>query len=218
MFNLRSFALLGIFSVSGAAMAGTLDVSSMSAGKFQVVNIAVYGGSLSVYAGPQASSYNGGAQFDGYCVDLAHDQYLPASFAATTRGASTFLPNGERIAKLVNQFSSTVNDADKGAALQLAIWDILVDGGDGVNVGNFQASGLTTGTQSYFSSYLTANIAGASSIATVYEADFHGAGNNVNQNLIGAGGNGGTEAVPEPASMAALAMGGLAFLRRRKKA
>ncbi|CAN5539042.1 hypothetical protein BH11ARM2_BH11ARM2_32690 [soil metagenome] len=211
----RSIALLGLVSAAGAAMADPLSISGMTSGKYYALNIAVYGGNINCYAGPQSATY-GTDNFEAYCVDIFHDNYLPVSFDVTPKSASTFLPNGDRIAQLVNKYSSTITNADQGAALQLAIWDVLVDGGDGINTGNFQASGVTAGSMSYVSSFLGDSLTGTSNLATVYNPTYHGPNDNIYQGMIGAGGPI-TNAVPEPASMAALAIGGLALLRRRRK-
>lgn len=203
--------------VSVASAQSTLRVTGVTPGKSQNVQIALYGATEYVASGPQAASYNGNA-FEGYCIDLAHTQNTSQPFAVSTQNASSFLPNGDRIARLVNQFASTVDSADKGAALQLAIWDILVDGGDGVDQGNFKATYLTTGTQTFLNSFLNANVSAASNVAVVFQPTSYTPYNGVyyNQGLIGPGGSGGVDAVPEPASMIALGIGGLALLRRRK--
>ncbi|CAN5694219.1 hypothetical protein BH11ARM2_BH11ARM2_33330 [soil metagenome] len=212
--TLRSALLLGFFTVATVAPADSLTVSGATPGKFENVQIAYFGDAFSVSSGPQSANY-GGRSFEGYCVDLDHYQAVNLPFDATTKDASTFLPNGDRIAKLVNQYADTVTSADRGAALQLAIWDVLVDGGDGVDRGNFQASGFSNSAKSFFDTYLASNLSGVSNVATVYKpTDYvHVNGVDYGQALIG----GGTQAVPEPASLVALGIGGLALLRRRRR-
>ncbi|RYG37181.1 PEP-CTERM sorting domain-containing protein [bacterium] len=216
MSTFRSLAFLGLVSVSAAALAGDLSVAGMTPGKNHVINIAYFSSSIAVYAGPQSASYDGDA-FEGYCVDLDHAQYPPVTFDVTPTAADGFTTYGARVAQLVNQYGLGVSTADQGAALQLAIWDVLVDGGDGLAVGNFKASGLNTGTTAFFSSYLGDPLTGASSLATIYNPTSHGAGGNVYQALIGPGGDHIANAVPEPASMIALGLGGMALIRRRRK-
>ncbi|RYG44755.1 PEP-CTERM sorting domain-containing protein [bacterium] len=204
----RTGALVALSSVAGLASAGTLNVTGMVPGKSRLIDLAIYGNARQLEAGPQAANYDG-REFEGYCIDLSYTQQIPSTFSATPRAASGFLPEGDRIAKLVNQYAAGVTGRDQGAALQLAIWDILVDGGDGADAGDFRASNLNTGTQGYFEGFLADPLIGVSNVATVYDPDSHGTNHNVNQGLI--------EAVPEPASMIALGLGGLALLRRRKK-
>ena len=92
-----------------------------------------------------------------------------------------------------------------------------MDGGDGLDAGNFKASGYSSGASTLFSSFLADPLIGASDIATVYNPTGHGPNGDVYQALIGPGGDNLTNAVPEPASLAALGIGGMALLRRRRK-
>lgn len=215
--NIMKTSHLAVFGLALAsastAHAGVLNITSMVPGKFQIVSANLFGNNETFYSGPQNAQYNGGSFFDGYCTDFGYTNNLPVAYAATPTSALT-LSNGARVAKLYNTFASTVSSADAGAALQLAIWDVIYDNGDGAASGNFKVTGgLTAGISSYLTSFLSDPLSGASTDVTYYAADNHGPNNNLYQGIIGPGAG---QPVPEPASMAVLGLGAL-FLRRRNK-
>jgi len=211
MKRISLFAGLALMAVGTTANASLLTVESLTPGKYGIVNIEFNNQSLNVYAGALQTRLDGGAAFDAYCVDLTHFDYLPANYEVSVDTTQS-LTNGDRIGKLYNTYASQVHSGDSGAALQLAIWDVLVDGGDGLNTGNFKASGYSNDAFTQFSAMLADPLSGANPTASYYQAANHD--NNLNQNLIGP--YQGSAPVPEPASMAVLGLGALGVLRRRK--
>lgn len=186
----------------------TLTVQSLTAGKFSTVNLNYNGNSLNVYAGPQLVKLGSGPLFDAYCVDLDHWNTLPSSYPVDVL-STNLLTNGQRIAYLYNTYAQSVTNATMGAALQLAIWDVLVDGGNGLGAGNLK-SNVSGGILSQANWYL-ASSAGQSSEASWLKATHHGAGGNQYQNLVG-------PAVPGPAAALPFLTSLVALRRRRRKA
>jgi hypothetical protein len=217
---LRASVSFGALAFAGMASAQSLYVAGMTPGKFETVTIALNGGSLDVYSGPQTATF-GADTFEGYCVDLLHENYPPVTFDVAPVAAAGALNNGARIAQLLNRYAGTVTTAEQGSALQLAIWDVLVDGGDGLGNGTFQASNVSVGAGSFVSTYLSDALVGVSTVATYYQPTSHGPNGDLYQGIIGPGGghipNDGPDPVPEPTSMAALGLGALGLLRRRAR-
>ena len=95
-------------------------------------------------------------QRDTLCVDLFTDIYLWQTYGNQVLDPSAVPGRGlERVAWLIdnamlppqNPLASTVMDPSEwvttpaqGAGIQLAIWDITTDGGDGLSAGSVQAS------------------------------------------------------------------------------
>jgi len=79
-----------------------------------------------------------------YCVDLFTNVNVPGTYATTMDYADT--PNLKRVGWLMkNEWPSAPSYTGaalqlQGAAFQLAIWDIMVDGGNGFDAGQVQKS------------------------------------------------------------------------------
>ena len=154
------------------------------------------------YAGPFDASLDGGSTLRVFCADLVHHTGFGTATAVTPKDTATLGSGYGQAAQLLNRFGVEVaNDPIKNAALQAAIWKSVFP--------TLVFSDSTAGVSALATTYLGTDLTGVSNRATYY--DFGGA----NQSMLGFSPN--AQPVPEPASFAALGVGALGLLRRRKK-
>ena len=169
---------------------------------------------LTVITGENMFKYGFEAATYGYCVDLQ----AMAGNGSAWKGSTASLNAGQTIGHLLQEYAPQIHatgDKYGATALQLAIWDLLYDTPTGPSAQNNQAISLTSGhfkadnikvngvafdPSAYFAAFQSGF--DESGLADVY----HG----TNQSIQS------FAAVPEPASIAALAVGAAAQLRRRK--
>lgn len=176
------------------------------------------GSNLNLWAGSFAG-YQGGTlgnpkpPTDGhffaylYCVDLDHLISLPTEYEVDPLTTAS-LTNGGRAAWLYQTYSGLSTVSAKAAALQLALWDVVVDNGDGFATGSFRYTGGLASSVATEASGMIAASAGQLSQAAYFRPT---AG--YGQAMIGP--------VPEAGSLVLLGLGlffsvgGMALRRRR---
>lgn len=178
---------------------------------YQGTNHAVYAGSLKSYLGGQLGNplppVDGTYAGDVFCVDLDHFISIPTEYEVNVEDASV-LSDGGRAAWLFQQhWAEAQVDAALAASLQLALWDVVTDAGDGLDAGQFRyISGLSAKANGDAESMIVDSF-GHTSTATVYRAV-----GPYGQTMIGV-------PVPEPGTFGLLGLGiglvGLARFRRR---
>lgn len=194
------------------------------------------------FAGVIAITVTDGAnqyQRDSLCVDLFTDINLGSSYQTTLKfpnslnlGRVSWLVDNALLPTQSSGYTSALGSADwvktpaQGAGIQLAIWDIVHDGGDGFSSGNVQAStaaGEATDPDVLFwaQTYEAASLNKSDNNAFVYDNRDN---NGVEvQRLIGPQFSTGPSPTPEPVAWAlmgtvALVLGIAAYRRRSTKA
>jgi hypothetical protein len=232
-------AVLGAFAafllLGGLASASTITPTGMDWSRASSIPILANGSVEDAWAGVIFITLESGGQWfyrDTVCIDLFTNIYLGQWYdTVVLRPDQLGDPNILRAAWLVDNavppvplpFSAVpvVNTPEQGAGLQLAIWDIVHDSGDGFAAGRVQAStgiGTPQAVLNWAILYEAASVGHASDLAFVY--DNFQLGNHIPaQRLIGPGyyEDYGPEPTPEPPTLAlflgALLIGGAQFTR-----
>jgi hypothetical protein len=168
---------------------------------------------MTVITGENRFKYGSEAERYGYCVDL---QSMAGNGGATKTNTLS-LNAGLTIGHLLHAYAPTIHatgDKHGATALQLAIWDLLYDSADGNMVQNTHQISLTGGNFKANNIKVNGVAFDPTAYFNMFESGFNEWG--VGDVYSGAGSIQSFATVPEPASIAALAVGAAALLRRRK--
>lgn len=203
--------IVGVVVFGQGAQAAVMFIEGFVPGKSLEVNVNYKGAGSTETAGAFAAHIDGGPMVEAYCVDLLNRGTIGQEYSFTPL-STNLLANGARVAYLYNTFAPTIElgttydtlekVSQAAAGLQLAIWDVVYDGGDGLSAGDLW-SFVEGNTRTYAIGFIGQV---GSSEAIWAKADAHP--DKMNQDLI--------VPVPEPATLAALGIGAAALLRRRK--
>jgi hypothetical protein len=135
--------LLGDGSGGNLARADPIRVKLDSFAAGLDVPVSYRGVDLPGFTGQFLMHYVDGSQkgksFYSFCVDLFHDVVPGQVYKVFVVPTDTLHQNGPQIAYLYNKYGQTrLWDGVFAAALQVAIWDEQLDGGDGLSTGNFR--------------------------------------------------------------------------------
>ena len=209
---LRRIFLLTLLSLS-ASQAALISITSVDWNRGGNVTFLADGVEETGYAGLINGTYDG-TPLDFLCVDL----FTGISYGDYS--SSTVFPRGWRnedlAAWLFLDALPNVTTTTLGQALQLAIWDIVHDGGDGLGYGRIQASANTDIAVSLATAnYLTASLNQSSYAASIF-LNFTLQTGEPAQAFLGALQPGTITSTPEPSSLGMLAIAGLLTLGTRR--
>jgi uncharacterized protein (TIGR03382 family) len=145
-----SYLLLSLTCFTRVCTATSLTVAFDPSGRYlNPLEFVDVNGNVTGYAGVIQATLDGTTVVDVFCVDLYHDVstgtvYTYTTYSVTDPASTSFSPNIAQAAWLfVNEMpvvdaASASDQPVYGAALQLAIWDVIHDGGDGLSSGQIQ--------------------------------------------------------------------------------
>ena len=194
-------------------------MSGVDSGKGANVQYYHNGTTASGFAGVIFGTYNGVSVSPLFCVDLFTD--INYGNYDSNPLTPNLVRHEDRAAWLYINRLSTVVSADTGLALQVAIWDIVHDGGDGLAAGaglvNSSATSLIGLTQvqiNLATAYILESQGHSVTTGVSIYQNFNQTTHAGAQNLIGV-----QAPVPEPTTlfMAAAGVAGIVFARLRAK-
>lgn len=218
--RLLNCAFVTLAAIAGVAVADASTISARLNGvsPSRIVGISIDGGwhYSNLRAGELDWSKTGGnapnipSHFSTFCIEISKHVSSGANYtyniAGVASGPTSILggmgaSKADAVAELCGRYlgGPLQSDGNYGAALQLAIWEIVMDGGRDLSSGNFRArnrGGYYSLAQNMLSSI---NGAGPRATLTGLLQD------SVQDQIY----------VPEPASLVLIALGALSQLRRR---
>lgn len=204
--RLNTLLAVGALSLLGTSSFANLRFDGTSGG--QNVNITYLGNNRGVFAG-RLAMFNlvTSTSLFTYCGDLDNTISNGQSWNCTPILAAAHSANmGLAGSILATNIAAAVSD-DQKAGLQLAIWEAVYDGGVNGGTADFGTGDFKTSANATILGH--ANTFYASSILGANAIYYRPEPSNAGQGQLGA--------VPEPASMAVLAVGVLAAARKRRK-
>lgn len=219
--NITTRLAISLGAVILGAQAMAIDLQFLGTGEGRNVSISTNSGSSfsTVFGGElKMKEVSPTLNFTAFCADPKTG--MASGPFGTTELDSDFLGSkGLRAGYLINKYAPSIfnlpvgNDRkDRAVALQVALWEVLVDGSSSPNIsgGSFRArntdgSALSGSVSSLIHTYLGDN---GSDIARYYKSDVDSKGKPISQAVI--------TPVPEPGTMLALGAGLAAFARKRR--
>lgn len=209
----------GLFSalaVSVAVVAAPVSASTvhltfngLSVTPAETVTITAPLNSTTVYAGGFDMTGPGG-DFVAWCIDL-FQHIRSADYTETRPGQVSDAEEADLNRLFTNNYAGALDSGVTSAAFQLAIWEIVYDGGNGYDLtsGTFTVSNVSSAVQNLATGWL--NTLGTA--AGSYVLDFYTSGRS--QDLV----SGSPSPVPVPAGLLLMGsgLGALALTRRRRK-
>jgi hypothetical protein len=210
---------LGTLILGSQAMA--IDLQFLGTGEGRNLQISTNSGSSfsTVFGGElRMKEVSPTLNFTAFCADPKTGM-ISGPFGTSELDSDVLGSRGLRAGYLINKYAPSIFNLpvgnerkDKALALQVALWEVLVDGSTSPNIsgGSFRArntdgSALNGNVANLVSNYLSDN---GSDIARYYKSNLNSSGKPISQAVL--------TPVPEPGTMLALAAGLAAFARKRR--
>jgi hypothetical protein len=211
---MKKLILTAIVSLSSTSLFATsITHNGLDWSRGMSIEIKADGTVRNASAGVGLLTVDGTTSLDVFCVNLFKGITLYQNYAATSVSPTTYDADGGTAAWLMQTFLSTVDTGIEGAALQLAIWDVIHDGGDGFNNGRIRSTGNTNSSVlALANQWVGASQGHTSTNAMVFTAAANRQAFQQQLYLNGCalnGGCGGDSEVPEPGTLAMFAIGAL---------
>lgn len=211
--TLLATSILSLLSSSSSLWATEIVHTGLDWNRAQTIEIKADGNTWHVGAGVGILLVDGVDYIDVLCVNLFQGITLNVEYAAQSIAAGLYDSDGPAAGYLAQTYLPTISTKVAGAALQLAVWDMIHDGGDGFSAGRVQSTVNTDSSVLTQANAYRQDALGKSAAASVFTAAPSAA---VFQQQIYLAGN--PAQVPEPATFALLGIGliSAALLRRRE--
>ena len=194
--------------------AATLSVTGIDWSLGQMVDLSANGQSKVTFAGIIFAEYEN-SPVSVFCVDLFTNIGIE-TFSVDAESVDLVM-NGRRASWLLQTYLPQIANADQAAAVQVAIWDVVHNGGDGLTNGTLRGGATSAQVIQLAEQYITASGGQENTAGSVFT---HVDGPKAKQQLM-APGNFTAAAfgfvVPEPATYLAMGSGLLILGMVRRK-
>ena len=179
--------------------ASTITFVGADATRGGTINLSWMGVAANDYAGYIDITVDGTYSRFAFCADIGTG-ISNTTYNTLIRSPST-ITNGLRAAWLVENYMAAATTVTAGEAMQIAIWDIIHDGGNGFSAGNLRSTASTpAAVLTAANQYLTLSLGKSSSNAIIYN-NTQVSNGVAGQTLIGRVPNDGGPGTPEPATL-----------------
>ena len=202
--------VLSSFPVSAA----TLSVTGIDWSLGQTVDLSTSGQSKVTFAGIIFAKYEN-SPVSLFCVDLFTNVGIE-TFSVNS-GSVDLLVNGRRASWLMQTYLPQIANAVQAAAVQVAIWDVVHDGGDGLTHGALRGGATSAQINKLAEQYIAASSGQDSSAGSIFT---HVDGPKAKQQLMAPSHFAAAAfgfVVPEPATYLAMGSGLLILGMARRK-
>ncbi|BDC48765.1 hypothetical protein F183_A10810 [Bryobacterales bacterium F-183] len=214
--KIAAFALLSLSFLASATSAQASTLTYNGGGLGTGVDLKVNGSYESVFAGQLLITLDAKDSI-AFCVDL----FAPLSRGSysTITGSPVTYTNGNRAAWIVENYGLNITTNAMAAAVQLALWEVVHDGGNGLGTGIIRSTNsMSSSLKADANSIIAASLGKSSNNATILYNTFP-SGLKAQTLIVYTPPT--SAEVPEPSSIAMLSIGvaGLGFgVYRKRKA
>jgi hypothetical protein len=194
-------------AIFALAIAGIASANVQFTGVANGINASIKfnGNNKSVFAGRlNFKETTTNTLFKTVCGDLGNTISGGQQWAWNGQSTASMPAPYQKAGQIVSTFFGTALTNNEGAALQLAVWEAIYDNGFDLSSGNFQYNDNNATVSALALTFYNGGLSGSALYLAPQPS-------NAGQGQLT------VNPVPEPGTMAALGLGALAFIRRRRK-